>query len=712
MFIKYSDLILINELYYIPRNVLKKKLLSTSKLCNISLHNLPHNCTENKIKNRYYISYNDICKYIWRETVNTLKKHRIDIIISCFIRSLKSKLFLTITNTTTTNIKPDTNTYLTYNKHNTFIVDNYNNKAECIYCKRSLYFKYKKSRTPLSFEIRCMHCYLHDTNCYQYKLDEPLTITFNSEQIYAIIELYNNFFTKETKNILLKGSAGSGKTTIISFVCGLPEFINHRLVFSATTNKAVSVLKRTFSERFNSTHTDINFLTIQKLINIKRDIDSDGNAHFKSVKNDMLNIYGYDIIVIDEASMLTSDIVNELQKIKLYMKGIIIYVGDNAQLPPVNEADSRIFYTIKTTLNLSFVMRSKNNIVNICNEVRKLISKPDYKISFKKLCGNGVDVIKDENTWMDRYLDDYTHENYPIFLTYTNELCNSLNVTIRNRLFNNPKTKYVIHESIIFNNFYVNPHNTCISFYTSETATVKNFDVSTISIKKFLYRDILINAIKYTSNDTNSDIHNDNDNQLYTYDDENKIDDCDKIHVKDNNMHITHKFTELKNIIDRCSEEKFKIWKLTIDTPLKNDKEFKNDNLKNNKNSKSDSIIYVLHNSSVYIYKKYIEEITHYLKNLKTYIDKKYKMDESTKRWLNEYIIKPTWRFIYIQLIDLFADISYGYGITVHKSQGSGYNNVYVHLRDIISRNNNEKERTQCMYTGLSRAANQLNILL
>jgi hypothetical protein len=50
MFIKYSDLIVINELYYIPRNVLKKKLLSTSKLCNISLHNLPHNCTENKIK--------------------------------------------------------------------------------------------------------------------------------------------------------------------------------------------------------------------------------------------------------------------------------------------------------------------------------------------------------------------------------------------------------------------------------------------------------------------------------------------------------------------------------------------------------------------------------------------------------------------------------------------------------------------------------------
>ena len=63
-------------------------------------------------------------------------------------------------------------------------------------------------------------------------------------------------------------------------------------------------------------------------------------------------------------------------------------------------------------------------------------------------------------------------------------------------------------------------------------------------------------------------------------------------------------------------------------------------------------------------------------------------------------------------MIEPFADISYGYGITVHKSQGSGYNNVYVHLRDIINKNNNDTESKQCMYTALSRASKNLNILL
>ena len=727
MFIKNTELIQINNLYYIPRTLLKKKLLSTSRLYNISLHNLTNNCTENKIKNRYYISYNDICKYIWRETVNTIKQRRIDTIISCFITSLKAKLSGIITNKNH-NLNPvtknttDKTVYLKYNNQNTFILHN-NNKAECIYCKKELYFKYKSN---VSFDcIRCIDCYLHDTDDYQNKLCEPLNITFNSEQIYAITELYNNFFTKTTKSILLKGSAGSGKTTVISFVCGLPEFIHHRLVFSATTNKAVSVLKRTFSERFNNKQSDINFITIQKLINIRRDIDSEGNTHFKCIKRDTLNIYNYDIIVIDEASMLTSDIVNELQKIKQYMKGIIIYVGDNAQLPPVNEVDSTIFHSIKTTLNMTMVMRSKNNIVNLCNEVRKLIYNPEYKISFKKLCTNGVQINKDENTWINTYLDDYKNENYPIFLTYTNELCNSLNVIVRNRLFNNPKTKYVVNESIIFNNFYVNPYNTCISFYTSEAAIIKDFETTTLSMKHFHYRDIVIN----NKNKRNQDNENDNEeadindindiNETSDMNDmnniinnTNNIDEYDKIRVSDNNIHISEKFQELKRIINHCGEEKFKVWKLTIDTQNKDDTTIDIKKNIKNKKVKADSLIYVLHNSSIHIYKRHVEEISTYLKNLKIYVDKKYKTNEATKRWLNEYIIKPTWTFVYTQLIDLFADISYGYGITVHKSQGSGYNNVYVHVRDIISRNNNEKERTQCMYTGLSRASLQLNLLL
>ena len=122
--------------------------------------------------------------------------------------------------------------------------------------------------------------------------------------------------------------------------------------------------------------------------------------------------------------------------------------------------------------------------------------------------------------------------------------------------------------------------------------------------------------------------------------------------------------------------------------------------------------IIVLHDSSIELYKKHMEDISLTIKNIKELIDKKYYNQKIIKEVLNEYVIKPIWNFVYENFIDLFADISYGYGITVHKSQGSGYDNVFVHLKDILNKNKNEIESKQCMYTGLSRASKNLHILL
>lgn len=56
-------------------------------------------------------------------------------------------------------------------------------------------------------------------------------------------------------------------------------------------------------------------------------------------------------------------------------------------------------------------------------------------------------------------------------------------------------------------------------------------------------------------------------------------------------------------------------------------------------------------------------------------------------------------------------DIDYGYGITVHKSQGSTYNTVFVNARDILS-NSNEIERKKLLYVAISRASHRAYINL
>ena len=67
------------------------------------------------------------------------------------------------------------------------------------------------------------------------------------------------------------------------------------------------------------------------------------------------------------------------------------------------------------------------------------------------------------------------------------------------------------------------------------------------------------------------------------------------------------------------------------------------------------------------------------------------------------------WKFVYNNYIDIFADIDYGYCITVHKSQGSTFSNVFLDLNNIVKHNFSDKR--QCVYTGITRASKKLNIL-
>lgn len=53
--------------------------------------------------------------------------------------------------------------------------------------------------------------------------------------------------------------------------------------------------------------------------------------------------------------------------------------------------------------------------------------------------------------------------------------------------------------------------------------------------------------------------------------------------------------------------------------------------------------------------------------------------------------------------VDSFADVRYGYAITVHRSQGSTYDEVFVDSNDILT-NREPRERLQCLYVAATRA--------
>ena len=56
-----------------------------------------------------------------------------------------------------------------------------------------------------------------------------------------------------------------------------------------------------------------------------------------------------------------------------------------------------------------------------------------------------------------------------------------------------------------------------------------------------------------------------------------------------------------------------------------------------------------------------------------------------------------------------YLEFDYGYALTVHKSQGSTYDDVYIEYNNILS-NNKEEERNKLLYTAITRCVNKLHI--
>jgi hypothetical protein len=65
---------------------------------------------------------------------------------------------------------------------------------------------------------------------------------------------------------------------------------------------------------------------------------------------------------------------------------------------------------------------------------------------------------------------------------------------------------------------------------------------------------------------------------------------------------------------------------------------------------------------------------------------------------------------VYYNFLRRYADVNFSYAITVHKSQGSTYNTIFV-LEDDIDLNWNIVERNRIKYTAYTRASRKLYVI-
>ena len=203
------------------------------------------------------------------------------------------------------------------------------------------------------------------------------------------IDLIKYIFTYSNL-VLLQGGPGSGKTTlVINLIFSFLKIkSNLNIGLAAPTGKATARIKEALN--YKEDDSDINMSTL--------DCQTLHSWIYKSssLGNSKLALKDLDLLIIDECSMLSIDILEEVLEI-INDDCKIILVGDAKQLPPINNCSiwNNIFENIKTssfrfcTVNLNKIYRNNGDI----QKLSELIYHNDKSLFNKKV----NQIIKSKN---------------------------------------------------------------------------------------------------------------------------------------------------------------------------------------------------------------------------------------------------------------------------------------------------------------------------
>lgn len=245
---------------------------------------------------------------------------------------------------------------------------------------------------------------------------------------------------------VLKGYAGTGKTTVISTIVNQLKNVNQKYLLLAPTGRAAKVI---------SNYSQKPAFTIHKKIYFPKK-SSGGGVSFTLQLNKFTNT----VFIIDEASMIS----DTNQESKLYENGSllddllsfvdsgknckIIFVGDTAQLPPVHldvspalNIDSLSLHYNKNVhhIELDEVMRQEEDsgILFNATELREIL-KSHFIDTYKFNLNGFKDIVRLQDGYdiQDAIQDAFS--NYGLeetaFIVRSNKRANQYNEQIRSKI--------------------------------------------------------------------------------------------------------------------------------------------------------------------------------------------------------------------------------------------------------------------------------------
>lgn len=322
----------------------------------------------------------------------------------------------------------------------------------------------------------------------------------NEGQKEAYSRIVSFLESKTPEMYLLEGYAGTGKTYLIGKIIKyiLDKHQSYTIAITAPTNKAVKVLQKTSGIK----NSRIEFQTVHKLLGLKEEITQDGKQVFKKAWDSAASIEEFDVLIIDEVSMLEDQLFIEIEGYKRNLR--IIMMGDPAQIPPVNKPDSIPFLEGKAeqySINkyrLEEIMRQTvgNPIIESSFILRNNLNERIHTIPRESQLtenGNGI-IFLDANIQTNRdlftdYLKEYfvsdnfnANPDYAKVIAWRNATVNNVNTLIRKMIYGANPGKIMVNEKLLANKPIIDETLDMIIFSTNEEFEVASYNIESRTV--------------------------------------------------------------------------------------------------------------------------------------------------------------------------------------------------------------------------------------
>ncbi len=262
----------------------------------------------------------------------------------------------------------------------------------------------------------------------------------------------DNFLDNDSQIFLLKGYAGSGKTTILRGFLEYLTSIKTEYVLMAPTGRAAKVLRERTGKDAFTIHKSI--YSFDELVELE---NGDSFRYYYKLRNN--SEVAHRIFIVDESSMISdmeskgeffqfgtgcllSDLIEFSRVQHPGAATKIIFVGDPCQLPPVNDSSSKAFdknylhsrfgvSVEETEMKEVYRYGSASGIAKAAMKIRRSMSS-GYFNDFD-LRQNDVDIF---NPTHSTFLNQYDSiDGSKIIVAYKNKTCLDLNQDIRKRKY-------------------------------------------------------------------------------------------------------------------------------------------------------------------------------------------------------------------------------------------------------------------------------------